>query len=112
MLPLVWGALGGGGAQMLGQMGQNEKADANRLLAAQTEQYSPWTGMHGDLQNATRGSVLGAGLQGGISGMKQMQEFNKASMDDEMAKAQLDAQKRSKNPWYGKPYDEKYNEVV
>lgn len=72
-------AIGGGAGALIGLIKHNqEKAEYNRQkeLAAQMEQYSPWTHVHGEMpknnpnlfnsvfQGATQGASMGSGLGG------------------------------------------------
>lgn len=75
-IPLIAGALGGlaiGGVKSL--LGA-EKEKRDRQLAADTQRYSPWTGMQaGPIE---KNDVVGNLLQGGIGGALQGQSIGAA----------------------------------
>lgn len=92
------GALGGGGALMfvpggqlagLGLMGAGAgmakhefddlpKEESQMRLAAETEKYAPWTGLHGKMPE--RSSGFGSVMQGGTTGLMLGQGLSSAGL--------------------------------
>lgn len=64
------------------------QADRDRQLSAQTEAYSPWTGLHGQrVQNAP--SALSGVFSAGAAGYGQMENANNAENAQDFRDAQL-----------------------
>jgi len=84
-----WGvaAILGGAGLLKSELVDRPKEKRQRQLAAETQRYSPWTGLSAQpIQEADPwGSVIG----GGATGLSLGQSLERATLEDELKKAQI-----------------------
>lgn len=75
---------------------QQDKEGRDRKLAAQTQLYSPWTGLQaGGVKEADLYGTLG---QGAVQGLAMEQQMDKAKNDKNLQEAQMKYYNRVDNP--------------
>lgn len=82
------------GSMFMADQQNRQVRDQNRrqadMAAAQT-QFSPWTKLGAGKANyQSEQSLMGAGMQGGVSGMGMAQSYDQAQANEALGKAQLD----------------------
>jgi len=97
-MPPVLGAVIGGVSGIAKGIGGAQREAKERQLAADTQRYSPWTGLQAG--NITKSNVAGDVLGGATGGMAAAQSFQKPEVD------KFDT--KTGNPFFdpqtGKPY--------
>jgi hypothetical protein len=94
MIP-VWAIMAAAGAAK-DQLVDKPKEQRDRMLAAQTQRYAPWTGLQA--QPIQEGSTFGSALQGGMAGLEMQQNMEKAKSQAEMQKSIASAYRRPGEP--------------
>jgi hypothetical protein len=97
MLPVAMAAL-----DFLKQREQNQQNKQNKLLAAQTQVLSPWTKLQAK-EVAPDGSPIVGAMGGYMSGVAQNQADDLAGLQQDRARAEIEAYKRGgsgkPSPW-------------
>lgn len=109
MAPLALAAIMAGGGLLKSELIDRPKSRKQYELAANTQRYSPWTGLRA--QTPEDPDAFGAAMQGGVQGYALGQNIQSADDMKNMQKAQLDlirSQKDALNrgvqpptPWSG-----------
>ena len=106
MDPLTLGLLLGGAGLLKSEVVDRPKERRQRKLAAETQRYSPWTGLRaGEIQEADPfGSTLQFGLTGASLGQSvaaQEQAKQMADLQKKLLEGQLKSQNFGGVPWSG-----------
>lgn len=102
MDPLTLALLGGGlGLGLLKGNEAKRQEHKDRILAAQTQRYSPWTKMQAQPVQRAPG-MLSSGLEGGLSGMAIGQSVQNYGNQQDLHQAQLANLKAQNDYWKSK----------
>lgn len=107
MDPLTLGLLMGGTALVSGYMADRQNKQINKMNQAQANaaaaqtQFSPWTKMGaGQFQPQMTKDVVGAGMQGALTGASFAQNYDAAQSQKSLADSQANYYRnQSQNPW-------------
>ena len=92
MDPLTLSAIMAGGGLLKGELIDKPKEAQDVWLAAQTQRYSPWTGLKaGAIQRA---DPMASAMQGGVQGYAMGQNIQGAEVEQELAKLRAEALRR------------------
>ena len=88
MDPLTLSAIMAGGGLLKGEFIDKPKEAQDVWLAAQTQRYSPWTGLRAGAIN--RADPFGSAMQGGVQGYSLGQNIESAGAAQELNKLRAD----------------------
>lgn len=84
---MVWSALITAGMSAAQYKAQQDREDRDRRLAAQTQAYSPWTGLQaGNIREADLVGTIG---QGAVQGVAMEQQMDAAENQKKLQEAQM-----------------------
>jgi hypothetical protein len=87
-----WGAAAGAGAGLIKYFAFDKPAnDRKRALAAATEKFSPWTGLHGEVPDQI--NPMSSAMSGAGAGMATAQNLQAAQGNQALQQSQIDLNK-------------------